>query len=78
MLISPKGKEVALWYYQLAKKLEKEYEESIYNSWKDKNTMFAINLLKEPILKNVMPEEKKRRGKEDGKEAKVVKVKESI
>ena len=40
--------------------------------------MFAINLLKEPILKNVMPEENKWRGKEDGKEAKVVKVKESI
>lgn len=38
--------------------------------------MQAINLLKEPILKNVMPEEKWRKGKEDGKEQKV-KVKDS-
>ena len=39
--------------------------------------MFAINLLKEPILKNVMPEEKKWRTKEDSKEVKVARVKES-
>jgi len=76
LLTSPKGKEVALRYYNLAKKLEKEYEETHYLEWKNSNTQIAISLLKEPILKNVVPEEK--RGKREGKDGAKVKVKDSI
>ena len=34
LLTSAKGKEVALRYYNLAKSLEKTYEENLYNTWK--------------------------------------------
>lgn len=77
-MTSAKGKEVALWYYNLAKTLEKTYEENIYTEWKKNATESAIALLKNNILTNPTPEENKRRvRKDDGKE-RVAKVKESI
>lgn len=49
-LYSDKFKDVATMYVKLAKELDKEYEEKIFNKWRDENTNKAIKHLQENIL----------------------------
>jgi len=56
-LTSDKFKKVAIKYVHLAKELDKNYENEIFEGWKTDNTKNAIDLLKRNILVKI--EEKK-------------------
>lgn len=48
--MSPTFSKVAFKYVKLAKELDQEYEQVIFNRWSDKNTDEAINKLNKSIL----------------------------
>jgi len=50
LLKSDKGKDVTNKYIELCKKLEREYENKLFDQWKQQNTEKAIRLLKNMIL----------------------------